>query len=163
MPKNSRQVKRNEKPASSFFVSFIRHGGGGRNHNIRRIKIMKIREIYSEREVLLRKNGYGSYEEYLESDEWKKIKKSIRSRKGAKWRYCNICGIDENLDVHHSSYKVIGSINPGNTVKILCRDCHQELHELCKKMDLDFYQAFRHIRAEREKARKPVFIFYAAN
>lgn len=118
-----------------------------------------LKEIYSLREELLKKNGYSNYSEYLKSEEWEKIKATIRQRKGRKWNYCNICGTDKFLDVHHSSYKVIGSSNPGNTVKILCRGCHGELHELCKTKYISFYDAFREIRGNRESTKLPIFDF----
>lgn len=105
-----------------------------------------LNEIYKIRTQKLKENGYSNYKEYLSSNEWKEIKRKIRERKGAKWNFCNICGTDKNLDVHHSSYKVIGTVNPGNTVKILCRECHYKVHEVCKNSNLNFYQGFRKVK-----------------
>lgn len=106
--------------------------------------------IYETRSNKLNENGYKNYQEYLRSEEWVQIKSNIRKRKGAKWNFCNVCGSDKNLDIHHSSYKVIGTINPGNTVKILCRECHYSVHSIQKEnKSLDLYQAFRVLKKQR--------------
>lgn len=111
-----------------------------------------LNKIYSLRKQKLNENGYSDYKEYLQSDEWKTIKENIKSRKGAKWNLCNLCTTPNNLEVHHSSYKVIGTVNTHNTVKILCRSCHQQIHDLCKENSkLDFYKAFAKLNKIRRK------------
>ncbi len=87
---------------------------------------------YKERQEKLNALGI-SYRDYLLSDEWKSIKTKVKNREGRRWNFCNICGADKNLDLHHSSYKVLGQEHPGNTIKPLCRDCHNNLHEVSKK------------------------------
>lgn len=109
-------------------------------------------KIYSLRTQKLNENGYSDYKEYLKSEEWKTIKNKIKQRKGAKWNLCNICTSSKNLEVHHSSYKVIGTTNPHNTVKLLCRSCHQQIHDLCKENNkLDFYKAFKKLTKMRRE------------
>ena len=119
---------------------------------------MYLREVFSQREKLLQENGFVSYSEYLQSEEWKELKAKIRKRKGAKWNFCNICGGDKNLNIHHSSYRVIGIKHPGNTIKILCQPCHNQLHGLCKTQPtLDFYDAFRAVKKIRQERGLPIF------
>lgn len=114
--------------------------------------------IYEIRSEKLKENGYKNYQDYLNGNEWKEIKSKIRQRKGAKWNFCNVCGSDKYLDVHHSSYKVIGIINPGNTVKILCRECHYSVHLIQKEnKSLNLYQAFRVLKKQRMKKGLPLF------
>ena len=115
-------------------------------------------EIYSLRSKKLKENGYSDYQEYLKSDEWKTIKNSIKQRKGARWNLCNLCTSPNNLEVHHSSYKVIGTINPHNTVKMLCRSCHQEVHDYCKKYpQYNLYRACNRIKKIRKRNGLPIW------
>lgn len=108
-----------------------------------------LKDIYKQRNKILKDLGYLDYNEYLKSEEWSIIKSKIKMRKGKKWTECNICNNKHNLDVHHSSYKVIGTTNPGNTVKILCRECHYKLHNYCKNNpQTNFYNAFRIIKKQ---------------
>lgn len=121
---------------------------------------MNTRDTYALRSKLLKENGYSSYDEYLRSPEWVEIKNKICSRKGRKWNFCNVCGGVKNLNVHHSSYKVIGTTNPGNTVKVLCQECHKHLHDIAKGELVDnFYDAFRELRKIRVSSGLPVFEF----
>lgn len=119
---------------------------------------MKINEIYSLRKTKLDTLGYESYQEDLLSDEWKNIKSKIKNRKAKRWNFCNVCGADKNLDLHHSSYKVIGLENPGNTVKLLCRVCHEEVHRLSKENpSWSLYRACGRLRSSRKKAGMVIF------
>lgn len=121
---------------------------------------MKIHEIYNLRDQKLKEIGFGSYQEYLLSNEWKNIKDKVRNRASRKWKFCNICGCSENLDLHHSSYKVIGLKDPGNTIKPLCRVCHNELHQLSKvNPEWSFYKTCGKIRSKRKKLGKPLFVY----
>ncbi len=112
---------------------------------------------YKERQEKLNALGI-SYRDYLLSDEWKSIKTKVKNREGRRWNFCNICGADKNLDLHHSSYKVLGQEHPGNTIKPLCRDCHNNLHEVSKKNPTwSFYKVCGRIRSDRKKLGLPVF------
>jgi len=114
-----------------------------------------INDIYELRQQKLEENGYASYKDYLLSEEWQTIKRSVRNRKGARWNLCNICASSKNLEIHHSSYKVIGTINPHDTVKLLCRSCHQKVHDLSKlNKKLDLYKACSRVKRQMEKEGK---------
>ena len=69
--------------------------------------------------------GYRSYQEYLDSDFWKAIRKSVLKRDDYK---CRICGCAAT-EVHHRNYKP-ATMN-GRSLKGLwsiCRGCHQGKH-----------------------------------
>lgn len=68
------------------------------------------------------------YKQYLNSDEWKAIRRNIMLRDGSK---CQICGSDERLDVHHLTYAHFKNEYPFELV-ILCRDCHHEEYHSTK-------------------------------
>src|SRR5271157_1626596 len=79
------------------------------------------------------------YQRYLESPEWKALREKILNIRG---RECEECGLTEQLNVHHKSYKAWGDLsgegrglqvkveNPENFL-ILCKDCHEGLHNSC--------------------------------
>lgn len=120
---------------------------------------MEIHNIYKLRQEKLTQIGIDSYQSYLKSEEWKSIRSKIKKRTAKKWNFCNICGSGNNLNIHHSSYKVIGQENPGNTVKMLCRECHNSLHEYSKQNpNFSFYKCFGKIKSARKKAGLPIFI-----
>jgi 5-methylcytosine-specific restriction endonuclease McrA len=117
-----------------------------------------ITEIYKIRNDKLKEVNLFSYSDYLNSNEWREIKAKIKKRTALKWRVCNICGSSNNLNVHHSSYKVIGNKNPGNTLKMLCQSCHNELHQLSKENPTwSFYKTCGKLKSFRVK--NGLFVF----
>jgi len=78
-------------------------------------------DAYKRRDEKLKKMGYGSYAEYLQSELWTKIRRKGFACKGGT---CVCCSRSANL-LHHRSYgietltgKNIGSLIP------MCKDCH---------------------------------------
>lgn len=69
-----------------------------------------------------------SYQNYLQSEHWKELKKLkwIRSKKR-----CAVCDITKGLDVHHLKYKNLYDVGT-NHLRLLCRRCHFLLHDLMK-------------------------------
>lgn len=64
------------------------------------------------------------YEEYLESDHWKKFRAKIRRRAGG---YCERCKVGKRADIHHLSYERLGHELPSDVVAV-CSECHEWLH-----------------------------------
>ncbi len=62
---------------------------------------------------------------YMESKEWKHLKNSVLFINNSK---CEMCADDENLDVHHKTYKHIGHENMDD-LAVVCRSCHEEIHD----------------------------------
>ena len=67
------------------------------------------------------------YSEYLKSPAWKTRRTERAEIDG--WK-CAICGSDENLNVHHLTYKNIGNENVQTDLVTLCRKCHASLHRI---------------------------------
>lgn len=77
-----------------------------------------------KRSTSLKRLGYDSYQEYLDGDLWKIIrKKAFRRAKGA----CRLCG-DTAEVVHHRFYTVttLAGQNPSGLVA-LCHGCHEHI------------------------------------
>lgn len=67
---------------------------------------------------------YILYEEYLQTDHWLHFR-----NEALKWAQnkCQICGEIYNLNIHHKTYENKGR-ETFNDVTVLCRDCHEKLH-----------------------------------
>jgi hypothetical protein len=82
---------------------------------------MSLFELYQKRNKKLRQLGYKTYQEYLESEDWQKIRQKLQ------FKCCHFCKICEDLDKHHKSYKNLGTLSTKDIV-VVCRDCHKNLH-----------------------------------
>jgi len=75
-----------------------------------------------------KKNKWKTYDEYLLSSTWKKIRKKILKRDDYK---CQICGKPAN-EVHHKRYRKWGEENEDDLIAI-CKTCHEAKHKEKKK------------------------------
>ena len=73
-----------------------------------------------------------SYEELLQTKEWKTKRNSILKRDNNK---CVFCGRTDNLQVHHKYYskypngKMVKPWNyPDDALITLCKECHKKVH-----------------------------------
>lgn len=80
-----------------------------------------------------KKNTWATYEDYLQSELWKNIRKQVHSRDGD---HCQVCGKSEEeiaksavaWNCHHWRYPVDwAGDNSSNVVKV-CKSCHDEIH-----------------------------------
>lgn len=78
-----------------------------------------------------------SYQDYLSSDHWRKLRKEIIVER----KCCEICGSTYILNVHHKSYsngsqrEVLGK-EPKGLLVLLCEDCHDLWHKLYGRVKL---------------------------
>jgi len=64
------------------------------------------------------------YQEYLQSDHWKNLRRVKLEQAGYK---CSKCGSAFTLQVHHLNYRNILDVNEKDLV-VLCRYCHEKEH-----------------------------------
>lgn len=67
---------------------------------------------------------FNSYDEFLNTEEWKQVAEMVKDRDGHK---CVICGSTENLNAHHIGYD--GDCLDENDIVTLCNRCHECLHD----------------------------------
>ena len=72
---------------------------------------------------------YKSYDEFLNTEEWRQVAAMVKDRDGNK---CVICGSTENLNAHHIGYD--GDRMDENDIVTLCNRCHECLHDGIKTM-----------------------------
>ena len=91
----------------------------------------------------------GEYYSYICSDSWQIVRKRYRESKLLKICYC--CGADdEPLDLHHKTYKRLGSERLTDLCKV-CRSCHRKIHELAKRKRIPLWSATKQIRKKMQK------------
>ncbi|MBU3106715.1 HNH endonuclease [Clostridium gasigenes] len=61
----------------------------------------------------------------MESKHWKKRTRALCNAGFS----CQECGNRRSLQVHHLSYKNLGQ-EPDYDLKVLCRNCHRETHNI---------------------------------
>jgi len=86
------------------------------------------------------------YAEYLKSTEWARIKRKAMTR--PHYQYCFVCKREDlPLEIHHRTYKWIGTERAMSGLVALCREHHQFIHDLAKEHNLP-------VRKATKKARK---------
>lgn len=108
--------------------------------NLRKKKCKSgIPSCYSSRNEKLSSVGYKSYHEYLNSEDWKRL----RERKLRRYPNCLICS-NRATQVHHLKYDwpTLLGLEQHRLVQ-LCRDCHQSI-----EIDGDKKRTLRQANAE---------------
>lgn len=79
--------------------------------------------------------NYSSYEQYLQSDEWKTKARKRAEIDGYKCCMCNSSGTMNNpLECHHITYRNIYRENVYKDVLTLCRNCHRSVHIMMNRV-----------------------------
>ena len=73
--------------------------------------------------------GTQRYSDYLASAHWKNVKAKARARPN--YQKCEFCDSVE-VELHHTSYKWIMTQHELRTIISLCRDHHQEVHDVAR-------------------------------
>lgn len=108
--------------------------------------MLELDEIYSD--TWNRRNinlGQQTYLEYLESGHWKDVK--LKANKRSNYSKCEFCSSNK-VELHHTSYKWINTSNELRTIIALCREHHQEIHDLAKRDRLSIRLATNKMRRE---------------
>ena len=69
----------------------------------------------------MNKFEYRDYVRY--NSNWKSLRRKVHH----KYKICQSCGSDKNLDVHHKTYKRVGHERLSD-LKLYCRTCHYWEH-----------------------------------
>lgn len=88
---------------------------------------------YTARNLFLRKRGYASYEDYLQSEVWKSIKAAVLDRTPK----CEVCTGDASI-IHHAKYSASTLFDSDDPALVsMCNGCHQliEFANDGKKLD----------------------------
>lgn len=102
----------------------------------------------------LRRLGYVSYQDYLRSPHWRRLRAAYRASCLRQDCYC--CGEAENTDLHHKTYERMGEERFADLIP-LCERCHSLVHVLESRGDLgiDLTGLLDEARAARYKVEQP--------
>ena len=84
------------------------------------------------------------WEKYKFSECWKLLKDNALIRDGGK---CRCCSKKTKLEMHHDNYPDIPENDCLENVRILCRDCHQLIHDY-KNGSMDIKQIKKFLKTE---------------
>lgn len=93
-----------------------------------------------------------SYLDYLNSAEWKEIKRKTLLREH--YKKCWICGCSKKLEIHHRSYKWIGTKDCMRGLVAVCRNCHEKIHILAKEKGISVRLATNRLKNESKRNRE---------
>lgn len=93
---------------------------------------------YSKRNKILNGLGYSSYQQYLQSPHWKRVRGRMYQSKCVYKCYC--CSKLNMLQLHHKSYKSLGKENLNHLIW-LCEKCHKRTHALTNYKGLGLWKA----------------------
>lgn len=84
-----------------------------------------VNKTQTDRESILRRLGFGSYEIYLQSDLWKRIRAAVFAEYG--WR-CVRCGCEAH-EIHHKGYGERTMTGESLSALVpICGECHRYIH-----------------------------------
>lgn len=96
-----------------------------------------------------------SYEDYLKSERWSKIKNFLRAK--GRHRKCRKCGSTEKLEFHHTTYKNLFTENDHKDIIVFCNKCHEHIHNISKKENISVKRAtVKFLSNHRKSKRKKV-------
>ena len=66
-----------------------------------------------------------SYFEYMQGESWRQKRLEAFVRHGTR---CELCGSEENIQVHHATYRNLFNEDVETDLVVLCHDCHDNIH-----------------------------------
>lgn len=108
-----------------------------RKQNKKKLEPKRIHEGSINETYDLRRGKFTNkeYNEYLKSKEWALKRDKWIILKRFKWCRKKGCKVAK-VDIHHTSYKRVGTPEEGMDVIALCREHHQKVHDVSKKTGL---------------------------
>lgn len=115
-------------------------------------KLTGSEKCYLQRDRNLRKLGFSTYREYLQSDLWKDIRTEVLEKNKHK---CFFCGC-KAFEVHHLWYSLntLSRVNEYyiNGLKAICRNCHQYVFEYARDNKIKEAYAFNILMMVKKKS-----------
>lgn len=89
-------------------------------------------DIHTDTHIFLNKItelGFGSYDEYLQSEHWQRFRKKFFKAKKIK-KTCYLCRKSNwDVELHHRTYERLGKERLNDVIPV-CRRHHEQLHNL---------------------------------
>lgn len=102
------------------------------------------RKQFTMRNELLKDYGFTSYQEFLNSEFWRAMKDSLKTKKS--FQFCYGCGNGGKLEFHHWKYKnFLDGANSKNLIT-MCRECHEQVHKISRERNISFKSSAKKLR-----------------
>ena len=89
------------------------------------------------------------YKAYLESSKWKTLKKELKKLK--KNQKCRACGRTGWVQLHHKTYRFVGTSKEQDGIVAMCGKCHLRTHRYAKNKDVSVLRATRYVIANTKQ------------
>lgn len=134
-----------EKSRKKYVRNSLKRNNGERKKLEERMlnAVSSIRKEKLKRAEFKEKYGKNAYRKYMRSEEWKKLRAIYYSFEANK--RCMICGTEENLNVHHASYSLLGDRREILALRTVCAKHHLEIHELEENSKMSLGAATNHL------------------
>ncbi len=86
---------------------------------------------YQRVEALAVAAGFKSYQDYLQSDHWKELKRQRGMDR------CCVCATERGLLGHHIRYRNLLDVVPED-IEPMCGSCHEDFHMACRKQGFNY-------------------------
>jgi len=97
------------------------------------------RELFLVRDIILKRNGFKTYEAFLQSEYWKSVVEKARKREI--YTRCWQCGSKENIHLHHENYRWLLTKHELRSIRPVCHKCHYAIHEYALTNNCTFSRA----------------------
>lgn len=84
-------------------------------------------------EAIAQRQGFKHYNDYLESNHWRFLRKSKLDETYS----CCVCCASGPLAVHHINYRELLDVLLTD-LEVLCMECHDVFHMACRRKGLDY-------------------------
>jgi len=101
-----------------------------------------LNDCYLVRDIILRREGYDSYESFLKSEYWQGIRKKTQLAKYKdNYKKCSHCKSKENLNLHHINYRWLLTKRELSAITCLCEKCHKAVHNFANEHQITISNA----------------------
>lgn len=113
-----------------------------------------LNDTYRRRDEVLKQIGM-TYEQFLKSDHWLQTKHKASKR--ANYQRCERCKC-QHVELHHVSYKSLGTDDELRNVLAFCRTCHQMIHDLAELTGVSVRLCSRLLRSKKQDEKMLKFV-----
>ena len=100
------------------------------------------RELYLIRDIILKRNRFITYQDFLSSDYWKAIKEKVKGPKHSdNYNSCQMCKREDDIHLHHETYRWMLTRYELRDIISLCSRCHKAVHDTAYEEAITFKQA----------------------
>lgn len=110
---------------------------------------MTYSDTWQTRDNQLKIIGYDTYEEFLKSNYWVNTRNKLKYN--PKYSACCVCKSSNQVELHHTSYKWLGTKDELRVVFPFCQPHHKEVHNIAKQTGVSVRIASDYVRNNKSQ------------